>query len=136
MLLKYIPFSIFVLITLFHLYMGLGGRVNKDIILPKIKGQDLPFHSAAALPVAFLLGLSTLAYAQVMYIIPEILSADYARYFVILTGAALTFRGIFGLVFFHLLNMIIDPTPFKTWDLKLYSPLTIYLGVHCLIISM
>ena len=132
----YIPFSLFVLITLFHVYMGVGGKINKDAILPKIKGKDLPFHSAAALPVALLLGLSTLAYAQVMQMIPGFLPAQYATYLVILTGVALTFRGVFGLVFFHLLNMIIDPTPFKTWDLKLYSPLTIYLGVHCLIISM
>ena len=132
----YVPFILFILITLFHVYMGVGGKINKDVILPKIKGKDIPFHSAVALPVALLLGLSTIAYAQVMQITPDFLPAQYATYLVVLTGAALTFRGVFGLVFFHLLNMIIDPTPFKTWDLKLYSPLTIYLGVHCLIISM
>ena len=53
----YIPFSLFVLITLFHVYMGLGGKINKDAILPKIKGKDLPLSFRSSLAGCFITGL-------------------------------------------------------------------------------
>jgi dipeptide/tripeptide permease len=129
-------FGIFVIITLFHIYMGVGGRVNKAAILPTINHKDLPFHSAAAIPVAILLGISTIAFGQQIGIISPILSETFSQRYLWLSAFALISRGLMGLIIFHLLNKVIDPSLFKEWDLRLYSPLTLYLGIHCLIISM
>ena len=114
--------------------MGLGGVVNKDRILPKIKGKDLPFHSAAALPVAILLGLCTFAFAQVSGLTHTKIAPNLIDLYLLISGISLTFRGLFGFIFFHIFNRVIDDTPFKTWDLRLYSPLTLYLGIHCLVV--
>lgn len=130
----YLTIAIFFTIALFHVYMGLGGKLNKHYVLPTINGKPMPFHSLAALPVAILLGLSTVAFAHEAHVTgPLIYSILWERY-LWLTCVALLVRGIGGLIVFHGLNRIIDPGLFKTWDFRLYSPLCIYLGTHCLIV--
>lgn len=128
-MLNYIPFGIFVLITLFHFYMGFGGKLNYDYVLPKMNGKSLPFHSAMALPVAILLSLSTIAFGIEIGIIHLPSVTPFSRPWLFLTAGALVFRGCFGFILFHVLNKLIDNTAFKVWDLRLYSPLTLYLGI-------
>ena len=130
----HLTLSLFIIITLFHVYLGFGGKINHAYILPKINGHPLPYHSAAVFPVAILLTLSTLAFAQEANLIQPLLYSHLFKYYLLITGIGLIARGFGGLVFFHLLNKIIDDTPFKSWDLKLYSPLTIFLGTHCLLV--
>ena len=124
-----IPFTIFITITLFHIYMGIGAPLNYDYVLPTIKQKPLPFHSTMAIPVAILLTLSTAAFGYESGILTNELLSNYSRQWLVLTASALVFRGCFGLIVFHLLNKVIDPTLFKVWDLRLYSPLTLYLGI-------
>ena len=130
----YITLFLFGFITLFHVYMGVGLPFNKAAVLPLIKGKPMPFHALAALPVAFALAISTLAFAQESGVIEAVKHAHLLTTYLWLTGIGLLLRGIGGLVFFHFLNLIIDPTEFKTWDLRLYSPLTIILGTHCILV--
>ena len=125
----YIPFIIFILITLFHFYMGFGGKLNYEYVLPKINGKDLPFHSAMALPVAVLLTISTLAFGFETGLISNSILGQFNQPWLLITAAGLVFRGIFGFILFHALNKLIDDTLFKVWDLRLYSPLTLYLGI-------
>ncbi|MEK9727850.1 MAG: DUF3995 domain-containing protein [Candidatus Margulisiibacteriota bacterium] len=134
MIFNVITFGILVAIAGFHIYMGLGGPLNMDTVLPKIKGKSLPFHQLAALPVAVLLAACAIAFAQKTQLIQSNYPIKFIDLFLLLCGIAFLSRGVLGFIFFHFLDLIIDPTPFKTWDLRLYSPLTIYLGSHCLII--
>ena len=129
-MLTYVPFFLFSLITLFHIYMGVGGKLNYDYVLPKLKnGRPLPFHSLMALPVAFLLALSTSAFGFEVGILNQSYLGSFSRSWLILTATALVFRGCFGLLLFHVLNKLIDEGLFKTWDLRIYSPLTLFLGI-------
>ena len=121
-------------LSLFHVYLTLNLPINKAAILPKISGRPLPFHSLAAFPVAILLFLSSIAFANETLLLPVQQSHIFWPTYLWLTAIAFISRGLFGIIFFHLLNKIIDDTEFKTWDLRLYSPLTLYLGLHCLII--
>ena len=130
----YFTIAVFILIALFHVYMGLGGKMNYQYVLPTMKGKPLPFHSLAALPVAFLLAISAIAFAHEANITGPLMYSALLEKYLWLTGIALISRGLGGLIFFHALNMMIDRGHFKTWDLRLYSPLTIYLGIHCLIV--
>ena len=109
--------------------MGIGAPLNYDYVLPRINHKALPFHSAMAIPVAVLLALSTLAFGYESGILANELLSNYSRQWLVLTASALVFRGCFGFIVFHLLNKVIDPTLFKVWDLRLYSPLTLYLGI-------
>ena len=128
-----IPFSLFIFITLFHVYMGFGGPINTKYFFPTVQGNPLPFHSIMALPVAGLLLLSTLSFGfQVGYIQTTVLG-EYNQYWLGLTCGALIFRSLFGFICFHLLNKLIDNCEFKTWDLRLYSPLCLYLGAASLL---
>ncbi len=124
-----IPFAIFIFITIFHIYMGIGAPLNYEYVLPTIGKKPLPFHSVMAIPVAILLVLSTLAFGYESGILNKNFLGNYSGQWLVLTAAALVFRGFFGLIVFHLLNKVIDPTLFKQWDLRLYSPLTLYLGI-------
>ena len=130
----YITLFLFIFITLFHVYMGVGLPFNKAAVLPLIKGKPMPFHALAALPVAAALAISTLAFAHESGMIESIKYGELLTKYLWLTGIGLLLRGLGGLVFFHLLNLIIDPTEFKVWDLRLYSPLTIILGTHCILV--
>ena len=130
----YLTVALFSFISLFHLYLGLGGRINSDYILPKINGKPFPFHSLAALPVAILLTLSTIAFAHDVGLTGPLMYSILWEKYLWLTGIALVIRGGIGLLVFHALGRVIDPGHFKTWDFRLYSPLCIYLGTHCLIV--
>ena len=131
-MINYLAFAALCFITLFHVYMGLGGKLNYDYVLPKIGTKPLPFHSSMALPVAALLAITTIAYGFELGLYTQFSLGTYNQLWLMLAGAAFLFRGIFGLVVFHGFNKIIDNTPFKTWDLKLYSPLTVFLGCSIL----
>ena len=109
--------------------MGIGAPLNYEYVLPTIGKKPLPFHSVMAIPVAILLVLSTLAFGYESGILNKNFLGNYSGQWLVLTAAALVFRGFFGLIVFHLLNKVIDPTLFKQWDLRLYSPLTLYLGI-------
>ena len=135
-MIDYFPFAIFTFITLFHIYLGFNGPINLDFILPKINGQRMAYHPLASFPVALLLFLSTISFGYCVQIIPFSPLGIYNTLWLQLTGAALIFRGLFGLIFFHWFRLIIDDTQFKTWDLRIYSPLTIYLGVSSFIALM
>ena len=130
----WITLAIFIFITLFHVYMGLGLPFKKAAVLPIIKGKPMPFHSLAAWPVAIALALSTISFAHSTGITGPLQYSALFDLYLWVTGIGLLMRGIGGFVFFHLLNLIIDATEFKTWDLKLYSPLTVYLGAHCILV--
>ena len=91
-------FCILIVITLFHVYMGLGGSINKAAVLPKINGKDLPFHSAGALPVALLLGICCFAFAQSSGLLLTSYSEKIIRTYLFLSGLAFLFRGLFGLI--------------------------------------
>ncbi len=133
-LMAYITFGILIFLSLFHIYLTLNLPINKAAILPKINGRPLPFHSLAAFPVAILLFLSSLAFANQAELIPIQLPQIFLSSYLWLTAFGFISRGLFGFIVFHILNKVIDNTPFKVWDLKLYSPLTLFLGLHCLII--
>ena len=132
----YVTLGLFILISAFHIYMGFGGKINHRYVIPEFKGKPMPFHAIAALPVAILLGFSALAFAHEASITGPIMYSILLEKYLWLTGIGLLIRGLFGLIVFHLFHQLIDPTPFKTWDLRLYSPLCIYLGSHCLIILL
>ena len=127
--------GIFIFLTLFHIYMALGLPLNRAAVLPTIQQKPLPFHQLMAAPVAVALGMSTLAFAHVTGQYPTALNTMLTTY-LWLTAIALITRGLTGIIVFHALNRWIDPGPFKTWDRWLYTPLTLYLGIHCLIILM
>ena len=130
-----LPLVIFLLIALFHFYMGLGLPYNTKAVLPRINGEDLPFHRLMAIPVGVVFLITSWAFSVQIGLI----LVPYSMWYTNLLWAvsiALVVRGALGLIVFHLLNGGIDPTPFKTWDRYLYSPLTLYLGVHCLLILL
>ena len=128
-MLESVPFYLFAFITIFHVYLGFGAPIQTRYILPIIQGQPLPFHSLMALPVAGLLLISTIAFGYEIGFVNNTFLGNYNQIWLALTSGALIFRGLFGFIFFHLLNKIIDDTEFKTWDLRVYSPLCMYLGV-------
>jgi hypothetical protein len=130
----HVTLVIFFVIAIFHVYMGLGGKLNQAYVLPTINGTPLPCHSLVALPVAILMGLSTVAFAHEAHLTGPLVHGIFWERYLWLTGMALLIRGVGGLIGFHGLNRIIDPGLFKTWDLRLYSPLCTYLGTHCLIV--
>ena len=127
-MLDILPFSIFCFLTLFHIYMGFGGPINTNYFFPSINGESLPFHATMALPVALLLLLTTISFGFNVQLLPNTILGSFNSIWLLLSAIALVFRGIFGCIVFHLLNKVIDDTAFKTWDYRLYSPLTLYLG--------
>ncbi len=132
----YLTLGILIFLSLFHVYLTLDLPINKATILPKINGRPLPFHSLAAFPVAILLGLTSIAFANETLLLPIQHMNDFLSMYLWLSAIAFISRGLFGFIVFHALNKVIDETPFKRWDFQLYSPLTLYLGIHCLIILM
>ena len=124
-----IPFFLFAFITLFHVYMGFGGPLNYEAVLPKIGNEDMPFHASFCFPIAGLLTLSTISFGFQVGILPNSILGTFNSTWLLITAASLVFRGCFGFIVFHALNKVIDDTAFKTWDLRIYSPLTLYLGI-------
>lgn len=128
----HITFTIFIGLSVFHVYMGLGLPLNRAAVIPVIKNKPLPFHSIFAIPVAILLALSAIAFAHETRLIGPLLYSILLEQYLWITGISLVTRGLGGLLIFHIFNAVIDSSPFKTWDRYLYSPLCLYLGIHCL----
>ena len=88
-----IPLTLFFVITVFHVYMGFGGQLNYDYILPKVNGKDLPFHTSMAIPVAICLGLSTSCFGYKVGLLNQSLLGSYNDLWLLLTAYALFIRG-------------------------------------------
>ena len=96
-----VTLTLFILITLFHVYMGLELPFNKAAVLPIINGKPMPFHSLAAWPVAIALAVSTISFAHATGAIGPLQYSALFDMYLWVTGFGLLARGIGGLVGFH-----------------------------------
>ncbi|MDZ4716733.1 MAG: DUF3995 domain-containing protein [Cytophagales bacterium] len=129
--------SIFITLGALHFYWGLGGNWGIGSTVPRtLEGKALlsptPFH-------CFVVGAGLLAFGLLVGIRGELIAVEMPQ--------LLTDYGLFAVAFIFLARAVGDfrmvgffkklrDTPFGKMDTKLYSPLSLVIGILCVLVQV
>ncbi len=130
--------SILFLLSAIHVYWALGGRVGMNAVLPEIKREGKPLFTPTpliTLIVAALLFVAALIVLEASHILPSFLPTWITSLGIWTIASVFLLRSLGDFRYIGFSKRVYG-TRFATFDTWLYSPLTLLLGVGCLLIAL
>jgi glucan phosphoethanolaminetransferase (alkaline phosphatase superfamily) len=135
-ILSVISAIIFTVISGFHFYWAMGGKVGFDVVLPSNRDASKalnPSKSITFVAALVFLGIA-IFYLIKANLIPITLPQLITNYGLYALASVLIIRAIGDFKYAGFFKTVKD-TPFAVYDTKYYSPLCLFLGLSTLVIQ-